>query len=146
MAGRGKGENRPEITAYAQELSGLGSNLFRQKKYADAESILRQCLTIVRKTQSDDWTTFDTESLLGGSLLGQEKYGAAEPLLLAGYAGLKQRAAQIPPKSKPRRTEALERLVQLYEATNKPDEAARWNKELEALRKDAGKAARPNDR
>jgi hypothetical protein len=28
----------------------------------------------------------------------------------------------------------LERLVQLYEETNKPDEAAKWRKELEAAR------------
>ena len=30
-------------------------------------------------------------------------------------------------------TEALERLVQLYDAWDKPDEAAKWRKELEAL-------------
>jgi hypothetical protein len=31
--------------------------------------------------------------------------------------------------------QALERLVQLYEVTKKQDEAARWRKELESLRK-----------
>ena len=31
-------------------------------------------------------------------------------------------------------TEALERLVQLYEATDKPDLAAKWRKELEAAK------------
>jgi hypothetical protein len=36
--------------------------------------------------------------------------------------------------SKRRFPEALERLVQLYEATDKKDEAAKWSKELDAIR------------
>jgi hypothetical protein len=70
--------------------------------------------------------------MLGNALLGQKKYAEAEPLLIAGYEGMKQREATIPPEGKPRVTEALERVVQLYEATNKPDEAAKWRKKLEA--------------
>ena len=31
-------------------------------------------------------------------------------------------------------TEAIERLVQLYEALDKKDEAAKWRKELETLK------------
>jgi len=45
---------------------------------------------------------------------------------------MKQHETTIPPQAKVRLTEALERLVQLYEATDKPDEAARWRKKLEA--------------
>ena len=48
--------------------------------------------------------------MLGGALLGQKKYAEAEPLLLAGYEGMKQREAKIPPEGKVRLTEALERL------------------------------------
>ena len=44
----------------------------------------------------DDWSRFDTQSLLGDSLLGQKKYAEAEPLLLSGYEGLKAREARIP--------------------------------------------------
>ena len=44
----------------------------------------------------------------------------------------------IPPVQSDRVTEALERLLQLHEATNKPDEVANWRKELEA-RKAAGR-------
>ena len=44
-------------------------------------------------------------SMLGGALLGQKKYAEAEPLLLAGYEGMKARADKIPPQGKdpPRR-------------------------------------------
>jgi hypothetical protein len=69
--------------------------------------------------------------VLGGSLLGQQKYADAEPLLLRGYDGMKKREGKIPPQGKLRPTEALERLVQLYDAQGKPDEVAKWRKELE---------------
>jgi hypothetical protein len=65
-------------------------------------------------------------------LLGQQKYAEAEPLLLAGYAGMKQQAAHIPPGEKPRVAEAAERLTQLYTATGRPEAAAKWQKEREA--------------
>jgi hypothetical protein len=64
--------------------------------------------------------------------LGQKKYQGAEPLLLAGYEGMKKQEAKIPAQGKIRLTEVLERLVQLYEATDKKDDAAKWRKELEA--------------
>jgi hypothetical protein len=78
------------------------------------------------------WTAFNTKSLLGGTPLGQEKYADAEPLFLACYEGMKQREKTIPEQGKARLTEAIERLVQLYEATDKKDDAAKWQKELDA--------------
>src|SRR5262249_831826 len=90
---------------------------------------------IRQKTLPLHWLTFNTQSMLGGALLGQKKYAEAEPLLLAGYQGMKKQEAQIPPQGKVRLTEAVQRLVQLYEATGNPDEAAegrKGRKELEA--------------
>jgi hypothetical protein len=37
-------------------------------------------------------------------------------------------------EAKPRLTEAVERLVQLYEATDRKDEAAKWRQELDGRR------------
>jgi eukaryotic-like serine/threonine-protein kinase len=111
-------------------LACLG--LLEQKKWAEAEPLLRECQTIREKTQPDDWTTFSTKSQLGGALLGQKKYAEAEPLLLTGYEGMKMREKTIPPQGQARILEAIERLVQLYEATERKDEAAKWRKELEA--------------
>jgi tetratricopeptide (TPR) repeat protein len=106
-------------------------------KYAEAEALARECLATREIVIPDDFRTFNARSMLGGSLLGQRKYQAAEPLLLSGYEGLKQREDKIPAAGKPRPKEALERLVRLYEETNRPDEAARWKKLLAEL--DAGK-------
>jgi eukaryotic-like serine/threonine-protein kinase len=113
-------------------LAQSGALLLQLKAYADAEPILRECLAIREKTQPDLWSTFSARSMLGGVLLGQKKYTEAEPLLIAGYEGMRQREATIPPQWKHRLTEALEYLIPLYEATSKPDEAAKRRKELEA--------------
>jgi eukaryotic-like serine/threonine-protein kinase len=84
------------------------------------------------KMQPDAWTTFHTQSRLGGALLGQKKDADAEPLL-AGDEGMKQRENSIPPQGKARWPEAVERPVQPYEGLDKTDEAARWTREGQAL-------------
>ena len=53
----------------------------------------------------------------------------AEPLLLKGYEGMKQREKTIPPPGATRIPEALDRLIGLYTATDKPDEATKWRAE-----------------
>jgi serine/threonine protein kinase/Tfp pilus assembly protein PilF len=116
----------------ADVLEFLGLHLLKQQKYADAEPLVRECLTIREQRWPDDWRTFNTKSLLGGSLLGQTKYAEAERLLQAGYEGMKQREARIAAAYRIRLTEALERLVQLYDATGENDKAAAWRKQLPA--------------
>jgi len=74
-------------------------------------------------------------SRLGGARVGQAKYAEAEPLLLTGYEGMKQRQAKIPNEGRLRLTEGVDRLVQLYDALGKKDESAKWRKELERLRR-----------
>jgi hypothetical protein len=118
--------------ARANTLSWLGKCLLETGQATDAEPLLRECLAIRQKKQPDAWTTFSTKSMLGAALAEMQNYADAEPLLLEGYDGLKQRAAKIPADRKVVLTEALERLVQLYDAWGKPDEAAKWRKELEA--------------
>lgn len=115
---------------YAAPLASLSLNLLEQKKFTDAEPLLRECLSIREKKQPDDWRTHNTKSMLGGSLLGQKKYAEAEPLLLAGYEGMKQHEADIPAQAKIRLTEATQRLVDLYDATGQKDKADEWRRKL----------------
>ena len=81
--------------------------------------------------------------MLGGSLLGQKKYAEAEPLILAGYEGMKGREAKIPAHGKLRLTEAAERVVRLYEAWGKPEKAAAWKAKLGLADLPADVFARP---
>jgi serine/threonine protein kinase len=110
--------------------STLGRNRLLQRRYAEAEPLLRRCLATVERERSDDWMRFHLQSLLGGSLLGQGKYAEAEPLLLAGYEGLKARLAKTPPGEAPRIAEAGGRIVALYDASGRKDNAAEWRKRL----------------
>jgi hypothetical protein len=96
----------------------------------DAEPILRECLAIRQKQTPDDWTTFNTKSLLGAALLGQKKYADAEPLLLAGYDGMKKALGQTAAERQGRLIENLECLVKLYDAWDKKDKASEWRKKL----------------
>ena len=73
------------------QLGGLlaqgGLVLLGQKKWSDAEPLSRECLAIRKKTQPDEWLTFNTQSMLGGALLGQKKYATAEPLCSRATTG-----------------------------------------------------------
>ena len=53
----------------------------------------------------------------------------AEPLLVQGYEGLQARAKTIPSVAARRIPEALDRLIELYTATNNPDELKNWQAE-----------------
>jgi tetratricopeptide (TPR) repeat protein len=105
--------------------------LLELKKWAEAESLLRECLAIREKATPDAWNTFNTMSTLGGALLAQKKYADAESLLLRGYEGMKAREKTIPQfgGGELRIPEALDRLIELATATDKPDEATRWRAE-----------------
>ncbi len=99
-------------------------------KPAEAERLLRQSMAIRDKKSPDDWSTFDTRSLLGASLLGQRKYAEAEPLVIESYEAMKAREAKIPATSKARLSKAGARIVQLYEAWGKKEKAEEWRKRL----------------
>jgi serine/threonine protein kinase/tetratricopeptide (TPR) repeat protein len=113
----------------AVQLYEYGRLLLEVKRYTDAEPLFRESVAILEKKQPDVWATFSTMSRLGGALLGQKKYDEAEPLLLKGYEGMKAREKTIPPQAGTRIPEALDLLVELYTATNKPDELAKWRAE-----------------
>jgi hypothetical protein len=91
--------------------------------------MLRRCLDYGQKIRPNLWATFHTQALLGGVLLDRKKYAEAEPLLLKGYAGMTRRAATMPSQSAASIPEALDRLMELYTATHRPDEVKKWRAE-----------------
>jgi serine/threonine protein kinase/tetratricopeptide (TPR) repeat protein len=140
----------------AARLGMLGENLVAAKSYVEAETPLRQCLQVWEKRLPRGghyWLGLSRQGaarecafakcLLGASLLGQKKYEEAETQLRRGYEGLTlpQQAGDAGPTPfvKRRLVEALVWLVQLYEESDKPDEAAKWRKELEKAKAAAKK-------
>ncbi|MCK4340646.1 MAG: tetratricopeptide repeat protein [Phycisphaerae bacterium] len=112
----------PDATL-SSALALQGRTLMEQDDHAAAEPLLRECLAIRQKTlEKGHWLIADTLSLLGGALAGQGKYTEAEPLLLEGYAGVKDN----PQAPENRQRQARERIVKLYEAWSKPNQASQW--------------------
>ena len=124
----------PESKEYTNILSLTGLAMLELQRWEAAEKSARTSLTIREKIQPDIWNTFNSRSMLGGALLGQKKYADAEPLLIAGYEGMKQREKTIPAEGKLRLPEALDRLVQFYTESNKPDEVEKWKAERAKFR------------
>jgi serine/threonine protein kinase len=113
-------------------LAQVAYVLLRKEQYPRAEEYLREGLKVRERNEPASLKTASTRSLLGAALLGQKNYTDAAPLLLQGYEGFRTQADKIPPAVRQQRLiEALERLVQLYDAWDKKDEAVRWRKKLD---------------
>jgi hypothetical protein len=101
-----------------------------EKRFREAELLARECMVLREKEIPDDVRTFNTRTMLGESLLGQNEFAEAEPLLLSGYVGMKQRENQLSAEGRILLKEALQSLVQLYEEMNRPGQVAEWKERL----------------
>jgi eukaryotic-like serine/threonine-protein kinase len=78
----------------------------------------------------DDWQRYEAMSVLGGALVARGKYVEAEPLVVAGYQGMKAREARIELPRRPLLQEAAEQVVRLYEGWGQPEKATAWKAKL----------------
>jgi tetratricopeptide (TPR) repeat protein len=113
-------------------LTALARLRLAQRKYAEAETLLREAMSGTGNQNTQIGDTFDRQSLLGASLLGQSKFAEAEPLLIAGYEGLKKLSPAISVDAN--LPEAGERLMRLYSAWGKHDQADEWRRKLSSTR------------
>jgi serine/threonine protein kinase len=120
----------PNDRLTVERMSGLARNLLNQKKWSDAESVLRESLAVSEKTEPDSWFTFQNRWLLGMALVCQGKYANAEPLLVAGYEGMRAREATVPSGGPAGPIEAAKQLVQIYEKRGRWQDAASWRARL----------------
>jgi tetratricopeptide (TPR) repeat protein len=123
-------------------LTQLGAVRLAQHRYTEAESLLRESLDLAERYWPEGEFRFLVMSLLGASLTGQQKHDEADKFLTPACAGLLRGHTNLPPFLQPvrRTTESLERLVQLYDASGKPAQAAEWKRKLAAFQQ-ANKAA-----
>ena len=120
------------VSGFVDVSSRLTRTLIAETKFSEADPLAREWLAFGEKNLPDDWQTFNARSLLGETLLGQKKFAEAEPHFLAGYSGLKQHQDKISPDRKSLVKQAAQRLLRLYESTDRPDQAAVGKKKLEA--------------
>lgn len=110
----------PEHAVTARAAAALGLTLTRKGSAAEGEPYLREALAIRTKAVPlDSFLIPYTESALGECLIAQQRYAEAEPLLTDGYTGLIWKLGE----KDVRTVEARQRLVKLYDAWGKPDQA-----------------------
>ena len=108
--------------AHANALAFLGKTLNAEGRYVEAERTLRTALTLpATRPEANYPVLVRTRLFLGDALRGQNRLEEAEPLLLA--------ASRVEGENKiSRSTRAMARqsLVKLYEAAQRPAEAAKF--------------------
>jgi tetratricopeptide (TPR) repeat protein/predicted Ser/Thr protein kinase len=124
---RVSGELHPETI---RVLVLLGQLRLTQKRYAESEGLLRSAVTDFANSSADSWRRYDTQAMLGASLMGQKKYGEAETMLVSGYEGMLKRQASIPAASRSKLQRIGNWIVQLYEDWGMPGKAAEWRAKL----------------
>ena len=119
------GENHPYIATTLNNLGGLQVN---KEAYEEAEQSFREAISVFKKTFPENhWQIANANSLLGGCLSKLRKYSQAEKLVVEGYSIVKKQFG-----ASHRRTQAaLKRIIELYEAWEKPEKAAMYKAKLE---------------
>jgi tetratricopeptide (TPR) repeat protein len=113
-------EGHPEI---ANTLLLVGRARLEAGRAKEAEPFLTEALDIRRKQlPPGNWTIATASGVLGACLRAQGRYAEAEPMLLGAQDVLQKTLGMLPR----RRRDAVDQLVKLYEAWNKPAEAAAW--------------------
>jgi serine/threonine protein kinase/tetratricopeptide (TPR) repeat protein len=110
-------------------LSSLATTLCSQQRFSEAEPLFRECLARRETNCPNAWYTYYTRLRLGAALMGKRQYDDAEPLIVSGYEGMRQRDAGIRDRNKVL-TESIQDLIQLFEATSRPEQAAEWRTKL----------------
>jgi serine/threonine protein kinase/Flp pilus assembly protein TadD len=117
----------PDAYQTSTTLVLLGQALVARDQAAEAEPHLQEALAIRRRILgAGDIMTANVESILGDCLRAQGRYAEAEPLLLHGYEVL-AKSEEFPPRWR----DAVDRLIRLYEAWPKPEQAATWRSRRE---------------
>jgi tetratricopeptide (TPR) repeat protein/predicted Ser/Thr protein kinase len=111
-------------------LAALGESLLERRQFGDAATTLRQARDgLAQQPPTTKWLPPDVTSLLGAAVAGEGKLAEAEPLLVAGYEGLRD-APGTPPS---RLRLAIERLIAFYVAAGRAADATPWRARLKAM-------------
>ncbi|HWY88602.1 MAG TPA: serine/threonine-protein kinase [Gemmataceae bacterium] len=120
------GTNSVEAAKWACPLASV---LLQENNWDAAEPLARHAWVVLSRHDTNDWRAFDAQSLLGGVYLGRKDYSNAEPLLLSGYEGMKQRVDITAFHARTEMAEAGWRLVCLYKAAGPTEKFDFWTRE-----------------
>jgi serine/threonine-protein kinase len=120
----------PKFINYATALMVQGMIFSQTGRIDEAEKLLREAVRI--RTENMPETHFlraTANGALGEFLTAQSRFSDAEPFLVASYESLKKSQTE----NSPRRRRALQRLANLYDAWNKPEQAAPYRASLSSF-------------
>jgi serine/threonine-protein kinase len=119
----------PQFINYATALMVEGFIYSQTGRIAEAEKLLREAVRIRSENMPEThFLRATANGALGEFLTAQTRFPEAEPFLLASHESLKKSQAANSPRMK----RALQRLANLYEAWNKPEQAAPYRALLAA--------------
>ncbi|HCO95521.1 MAG TPA: hypothetical protein DIU00_16500 [Phycisphaerales bacterium] len=120
---RALGDEHPETL----EAMGLLASVYsKQGLYEEAEPLYKAILETQQRLGMQDDKVLRQMVGLASLYIEQARYGEAEPLLLEEY---QHRENQFGPEH-PHTINMLDKLVNLYEAWNKPEQAGQWRAKL----------------
>jgi serine/threonine-protein kinase len=129
-----RGATNPKFINYATALMVEGLIFSQTARIDEAEKLLREAVRIRSENMPEThFLRATANGALGEFLTAQARFPEAEPFLLASYESLKKSQTENSPRLK----RALQRLANLYEAWNKPEQAAPYRTSLESNSKSA---------
>jgi eukaryotic-like serine/threonine-protein kinase len=113
----------------AYTLYGLGIVLTETGRATEGEAQLRTALAILEEEMPDSALLARTRSAIGGARVYQGAFADAEQLLLPAWESLRAM-----PTNAQDLVPVLSRIVRLYDAWGRPEEAAGYARQLDSLR------------
>ena len=121
------GDDHPETFAVTQQLGSL----LIETDAVRAEQLIEQVFQHYKSSKPEDWLAYESQTLLGGAILNQDRADEAAIHLEEGYLGLKANVEKIPGGiRKPMLVDAVNRLIKLAEATKDDTALTKWRDEL----------------
>jgi tetratricopeptide (TPR) repeat protein/predicted Ser/Thr protein kinase len=132
------GEKHPLV---ARALTGMGDHHLAAGEFEDAESLYRRAVTVRQNIHpAPHWRIAEARSRVGYALFRQQRYQDAEALLTESYGRLSTDTGAIP--------EAADRarawLIDLYDAWDRPRDAARYRAEQRVAEASPRRLANPH--
>lgn len=105
-------------------MARVGELRIDQGRFAEAEALLKESLDLQKDATT--YRRYWTENLFGASLSGMKRYAEAEPELLAGFEGMKQKAMTVAELNRQKIAKAKGFIQKMYQSSGQTAKAAEW--------------------
>ncbi len=115
------------LNSLAKVLMSRGDAEQAESLLGEAESLLGEAESLLSQSGADAWLVAAVQSARGACLVKLERFESAEALLASAYETLASQRGRTHELT----LGAIERLVELYESSGRPEQAALWRDRLD---------------